>query len=62
MSCAGSRGFIDEHGTRRHIEATPEQIQITTGQPGEAPKLVCIGTHASSITRDGLVAQLMMFG
>ena len=54
--------FIDEHGARRHIEATPEQIQITTGQPGEAPKLVCIGTHASSITRDGLVAQLMMFG
>jgi len=54
--------FIDEHGARRHIEATPEQIQITTGQPSEAPKLVCIGTHASSITRDGLVAQLMMFG
>ena len=54
--------FIDEHGMRRHIEATPEQIQITTGQPSEAPKLVCIGTHASSITRDGLVAQLMMFG
>ena len=54
--------FIDEHGARRHIEATPEQIQITTGQSGEAPKLVCIGTHASSITRDGLMAQLMMFG
>ena len=52
--------FIDEAGARRHIEATPHQMQITNASPSEAAKIIMIGTRADSVTRDVLAAMLMM--
>lgn len=52
--------FVDETDTRRHLEATPHQIQITNAQPDEAAKIVMIGQKADQITRDTLAAMLVM--
>ena len=54
--------FIDEAGARRHIEATPRQIQITNARPEETAKIVMIGARADQITRDSLAAMLVMAG
>lgn len=52
--------FVDEKGVRRHLEATPYQIQITNARPDEAVKLVMIGQKANQITRDIMAAMLVM--
>ena len=52
--------FVDETGARRHLEATPHQIQITNARDDEAAKIVMIGQKADQITRDTLAAMLVM--
>ena len=54
--------FINDGGTRQHVEATEQQIQITHAKPEEAVKIVLIGERADEITREALAAQLVMFG
>ena len=54
--------FINDNGARQHVEATEQQIQLTNAKPEEAAKIVLIGERADEITREALVAQLVMFG
>ena len=54
--------FINDGGTRQHVEATEQQIQITHAKPEEAVKIVLIGERADEIMREALAAQLVMFG
>ena len=53
--------FIDDNGSRQHLEATENQIQITNTDTEEVAKIVLIGEQADKITREALLAQLMMF-
>ena len=53
--------FIDDNGSRQHLEATESQIQITNAGTEEVVKIVLIGERADEITREVLLAQLMMF-
>ena len=53
--------FISDSGVRQHVEATEQQIQLTSARPEEAAKIVLIGERADEITRDILQMQLMMF-
>ena len=53
--------FINDNGARQHVEATEQQIQLTSARPEEAAKIVLIGERADEITRDVLQMQLMMF-
>ncbi len=54
--------FINDNGACQHVEATEQQIQLTNARPEEAAKIVFIGERADEITREALVAQLVMFG
>lgn len=54
--------FINDGGTRQHVEATEQQIQLTNAKPEEAAKIVLIGERADEIMREALAAQLVMFG
>lgn len=54
--------FVDETGARRHLEATPTQLDITAGRSDEAAKLVLIGERAEAIHYDTLAAMLAVFG
>lgn len=53
-------GFIDGEDVRRHVEATPEQLIVSSGRSEEPLKLVFIGERADELTRDVLMAQLVM--
>ena len=53
--------FIDDNGSRQHLEATENQIQMTNAGTQEVAKIVFIGERADEITREALSAQLMMF-
>ena len=53
--------FIDDNGVRYHLEATENQIQIANSAAEEPAKIVLIGERADEITREALLAQLMMF-
>lgn len=53
--------FIDDNGSRQHLEATENQIQINNTDTEEVAKIVLIGERADKITREVLLAQLMMF-
>ena len=52
--------FVDGTGARRHLEATPHQMQITNARSDETVKIVMIGQKADQITRDVLAAMLVM--
>ncbi len=52
--------FVDDTGARRHLEATPHQMQITNARSDETVKIVMIGQKADQITRDVLAAMLVM--
>ena len=53
--------FINDNGARQHVEATEQQIQLTSARSEEAAKIVFIGERADEITREALAAQLVMF-
>ena len=53
-------GFVDANGRRQHVEATPELLTVSAGRSDEPVKLVFIGERADELTREVLLAQLMM--
>jgi hypothetical protein len=52
------KGAVADGDEIFHIEATPQQIQVTRGTTDESLKLVVIGERAREITRAVIMKEL----